>query len=691
MYALLAQEPFAASVSLENRSPEARLRSLLWEIFGFREFRVSQEEVCRKAAKGEDVLLVMPTGAGKSLCYQLPGLARGGTTLVISPLLSLIEDQVHKLRALNLRAERIHSGLDRLASREVCRRYLNGELQFLFIAPERLSVPGFPEMLARRRLSLIAIDEAHCISHWGHDFRPEYRMLGARLPLLRGQIGANQEGEYREPVPVMALTATATPEVQEDIAAQLGIGQGGKFIKGFRRTNLAIEALSVVPSCRADLLASILRDPARRPAIVYCNARRETESLAASLSNERAFRCAPYHAGLGKEEREATQLAFISGEIEVVVATVAFGMGIDKSNIRTVVHAGLPASVEGYYQEIGRAGRDGQRAHAVLLYSYADRKTHEFLLGRSYPDIETLELLDKKLKKEPLSREDLKKRSKLEMEVFERALEQLWVHGGIVFGEDDTVVRTGKDYTRTYLAQRSARSSQLEAVARYAESAGCRMVSLVRHFGERTDDAPCGACDGCDEGSCIARAFRQASTHEEGLSRKIMAELSGKSRTMGQLVSALAPESRDSVSHMVEALARAGRVSVENAKFTKDGETIAFLRIRAIDNGEGETSDAPTPSLRMSERPAARPPRVRSRSKDAPPESSLAGALRLWRKERAKEDRVPAFRIMSDRVLYEIAESRPHNVVSLRNCQGVGPAMVTKYGVAILAVIQGSA
>jgi ATP-dependent DNA helicase RecQ len=210
------------------------LTSLLQRTFGFTAFRTNQEAVCRAATDGRDVLLVMPTGAGKSLCYQLPAIARGGTALVVSPLIALMDDQAAKLSAHGLRVGRIHSGLSRDDARQSCRDYLDGTLNFLFIAPERLRVPGFPEMLSRRKPSLIAIDEAHCISAWGHDFRPDYRTLGEHLPALR-------------PAPVIALTATATPTVQRDIVAQLHLENPALFIHGFRRSNLAIEVVETPP------------------------------------------------------------------------------------------------------------------------------------------------------------------------------------------------------------------------------------------------------------------------------------------------------------------------------------------------------------------------------------------------------------------------------------------------------------
>ena len=306
------------TLSNANELAATGLAGLLRTTFGFARFRANQLEVCEAAVAGRDLLLVMPTGAGKSLCYQLPALARGGTALVISPLIALMDDQAAKLAALGLR------------------------------------VPGFPEMLAKRKLALIAIDEAHCISQWGHDFRPDYRMLGEYLPSLRG-------GD--EPVPVLAMTATATPSVQADITAQLGMEKPALFIHGFRRDNLAIEVVELPVQERAGVIARLLAAPERRPAIVYATSRKQAAQLAAELCQGR-LAAAAYHAGLEAETRERVQTAFQAGELEVVVATIAFGMGIDKADIRTVIHAGLPATLEGYYQEIGRAGRDGAKSRA---------------------------------------------------------------------------------------------------------------------------------------------------------------------------------------------------------------------------------------------------------------------------------------------------------------------------------------
>ncbi|MEO6326488.1 MAG: DNA topoisomerase 3, partial [Thermoanaerobaculia bacterium] len=608
----------------------SRLGPLLKDVFGHDAFRPFQEAVCRAVTEGRDALLVMPTGAGKSLCYQLPGLARAGTTLVISPLIALMEDQVAKLRALGLVAERIHSGLDRLASRQVCRDYLDGKLDFLFIAPERLGVPGFPEMLAKRTPALVAVDEAHCISHWGHDFRPDYRLLGGRLPMLR-------------PAPVLALTATATPRVQDDIAQQLGLTGGGRFIHGFRRTNIAVEVAEAPPSRRAELVRDVLADEAHRPAIVYTPSRREATALAEELQSK--LKAVAYHAGMTPRQRDDVQRRFLEGRADVIVATIAFGMGIDKANVRTVIHTGLPASVEGYYQEIGRAGRDGLPSRAILLHSYGDTRTHEFFLGRDYPETPILDKLYRALKPTPIASEDLRSTVSLVPELFEKALEKLWSFGGALVTPDGEATRGSDGWRRPYEEQREHRKTQLDLMRRFAEGSACRMLQLVRHFGDQEDSgARCGLCDSCVPTGGVATTMRAASPMEEAALRRALELLRQRDGlATGQLHRGVAEQfpalDRRSFEELLGGLARAGLVRIDDDQFEKDGETIRFRR--AFLTGDGRRPDAavkaqiPVAPLSKSSKKKKALPKLAKGSKAAslakPVSTTLVDALRRWR------------------------------------------------------------
>ncbi|HEX7478887.1 MAG TPA: DNA topoisomerase 3 [Polyangiales bacterium] len=556
----------------------AALASTLRDVFGHDTFRPHQQAVCERIARGEHVLLVMPTGAGKSLCYQLPGLLRGGTTLVISPLIALMEDQVQKLKALGLRADRIHSGRDRIDSRAVCRAYLAAELDFLFIAPERLGVEGFPAMLGKRPPTLIAIDEAHCISHWGHDFRPDYRMLKERLPLL----GA---------APIVALTATATLRVQDDIVAQLGVESAGKpagkpaarvhrSIHGFRRDNLAIEIAEVPQSARPALVERVLRGKGRLPAIVYASSRKQAETIAVQLG--RKLRTRAYHAGMNAEDRDLAQSSFLTGGLDVIVATVAFGMGVDKADVRTVIHMALPGSVEGYYQEIGRAGRDGKDAVALLLHSFQDRRAHEHFIERDYPPETELARIYKQLSDVPRLRNGLDVPRSWDEPQIDRVLHQLWIHGGAVVGAAGGITRGHASWRKPYAEQQVHRQQQLEHIAAYARGTQCRMLQLVQHFGDQADHGkPCGYCDVCDPKAAMALPSRTPNAREAEQLSGILKALETRQPALGELYRGAleAMMSRAEFEAMVAALCAAGYCKLLDDSFERDGKTIEFRRL----------------------------------------------------------------------------------------------------------------
>ena len=339
---------------------------LLKNHFGYDDFLPLQEEIIASVMQRRDALVIMPTGGGKSLCYQLPALRFNGLTLVVSPLIALMKDQVDALKSNGIEAAFINSTLSYPEMRRVQALAQQGVLKILYIAPERLALPGFRNFLQPLQVSLVAVDEAHCISEWGHDFRPDYRNLGD----LRRSLSH---------VPFIALTATATERVREDIVAQLGLCEPQHFIASFDRANLKY---AVRPKRKAfGALLDLLETHRGESVIIYCFSRKDTEAVAAGLSDE-GFPALPYHAGLEHDTRNQTQEKFIRDEVPIIVATIAFGMGIDKSDIRLIVHYDLPKSLEGYYQETGRAGRDGLPSDCVLFYSSADKRKHDFFIDQ---------------------------------------------------------------------------------------------------------------------------------------------------------------------------------------------------------------------------------------------------------------------------------------------------------------------
>ena len=334
--------------------------------FGFDRFLPLQEEIIRAVLDRRDSLALMPTGGGKSLCYQLPALCLDGLTLVVSPLIALMKDQVDSLRANGVPAAFINSTLAPADVSRIEKEAAEGALKILYVAPERLALGGFQQFLTTLEVGLIAIDEAHCISEWGHDFRPDYRNLSGLRQTYPG-------------VPVIALTATATERVRHDIVSQLGLRDAQIFVSSFNRPNLNYSVQSKKDPM--GMLFRLMGQHRDEPAIIYCSSRKTTEELAAGLC-VKGFNAAPYHAGLERDLRRATQEDFIHDRVPVVVATIAFGMGIDKPDVRLVVHYDLPKTLEGYYQETGRAGRDGLPSQCVLFYSYADKAKQEYFINQ---------------------------------------------------------------------------------------------------------------------------------------------------------------------------------------------------------------------------------------------------------------------------------------------------------------------
>jgi ATP-dependent DNA helicase RecQ len=691
------------------------LTSLLHRTFGHSSFRANQEAVCRAATDGRDVLLVMPTGAGKSLCYQLPAIARGGTALVVSPLIALMDDQAAKLSAIGLRVGRIHSGLSRDDTRQACRDYLDGTLNFLFIAPERLRVPGFPEMLARRKPSLIAIDEAHCISAWGHDFRPDYRTLGEHLPALR-------------PAPIIALTATATPTVQKDIVAQLHLTNAALFIHGFRRSNLAIEVVEMSKPRRHEFTTQLLGNAANRPAIVYAPSRRSAEELATELA--RHFPAAAYHAGLDPSVRERVQQAFQSGKLEVVVATIAFGMGIDKADVRTVVHTALPASVEAFYQEIGRAGRDGLPSRTVLLHSYADRKMHEFFLERDYPPASDLARVAQVLTDEYLMPEPLAQRVKMDLGSFSKAIEKLIAQGAASIDLAGNVRRAGPLSTKEswragYDAQIAFRHSQIDRMVAFAETQQCRMTAVIRHFGDTADaHRPCGHCDFCSPSTTSAQTFAEPTPAQARDLRAILSALAhAPSRATGKLHTDLAlGVDRKAFDVLLDALTRAGLITLTAETFTNsEGKVLPYKKASLTHEGRSddasELAGVVLPAASESELAPVRsrtrkvsgsrasgtnpralgtnPRALRRSAEDVPTEltaeqQNLNTSLRSWRKSEAAKTGKPAFIVLSDAVIRNIAIASPRSISELLTVSGIGPNKADQFGAEIIAICRES-
>jgi ATP-dependent DNA helicase RecQ len=599
-----------------NADAKSRPLHLLRTVFGHPAFRGAQEDIVTHVAGGGDALVLMPTGGGKSLCYQLPALLRGGTALVVSPLIALMQDQVAALKQLGVRAAFLNSTMDGRAVNACEKALRNGELDLLYVAPERLMMPRMLECLAESKIALFAIDEAHCVSQWGHDFRPEY----LQLSVLHEQFPS---------VPRIALTATADPQTREEIIRRLALDDSRVFISSFDRPNIRYTIVDK-QDARNQLLRFIREEHAGEAGIVYCLSRKKVDETAAWLVSH-GVRALPYHAGMDAASRADHQNRFQREEGVVVVATIAFGMGIDKPDVRFVAHLDLPKSIEGYYQETGRAGRDGAPADAWMAYGLGDVVQQRRMIDQS---------------------------------------------------------EGSEEYRRVQVVK-------LDALLGLCETAGCRRVRLLDYFGEAS--TPCGNCDTCLEPPQTWDATEAA--------RKA---LSCMYRT-GQRFGAV---------HLIDVLR--GRATERTAQWGHQQLNVfgigadldepawrnVFRQLVALGYAEPDhdafgalkLTDASRPVLKGEQSVEMRhlQPRkgkvTKARSAAvsglSAADAGLLDQLKAWRLEQAREQAVPAYVILHDRTLAEIAALRPRDMDALATISGIGAKKLERYGAALLELVR---
>ena len=598
---------------IESLLPLPSPEDALHRVFGFPSFRGLQGEAIAHVMEGGDALVLMPTGGGKSLCYQIPALCRPGTAVVISPLIALMDDQVAALRQAGVAAAAIHSELDDGEARAVLRELSEGRLDLLYLSPEKLLGNGMMERLSHRRLALVAVDEAHCVSQWGHEFRPEYRGLSVLKERLPG-------------VPRIALTATADPRTRADILVGLDMPAAKVFAASFHRPNLHLAAAPKVGETQQ--LASFLRGRDGQCGIVYCGTRAKTERMAARLA-ARGVTAVAFHAGLDPLEKRRAARRFRDGEPLVMVATIAFGMGIDRPDVRFVVHLDMPDSPEAYYQQIGRAGRDGERANALLLYGMDDiARARHFLAQSGAPEIQKRE-----------------QRARLEAMIALTETAECRTRALLAcFGEEmagpcghcDLCAAPPRRFDGTVPAQKV-----LSAVLRTGRMFGAlHIVAVLR--GEKTD-----------------QVIRH---HHDALPTFGVGRDRGPGFWRGVIRQLVARGALD-----VDTEGHGALVPVEQAA-------------RPILRGEAQVllRDDPDPPAAGAAIRAAAPP---------PGEDPDFDVLRAWRAAEARTQGVPPYVIFHDATLREIAALRPGDLATLGQVKGVGASKLARYGGAVISAL----